>query len=243
MSTGSSAHLGLVGSTGTTVLLLVGALLVLGVAMVAVTVWLVRSTRTDHVALGPLEVMGDRSFRRADEGLRTTRLTTARPDGAPDPAPIVPLDEAEDPVPVDAPVPVDDDATAEPARGRVAEPVPVERLADPAPVEPIEVVGAGPRRPGRWRRRTGGGRSSLIPGGYHPAMAAFDVDEMLGRFRDRAAAVKRRPLPPVAGEERQQFIAQAQADFQDFAMIGDAAGTIEDGVLVLRVDLRPKPDA
>ncbi|MGH8917558.1 MAG: hypothetical protein ACRD0H_04330 [Actinomycetes bacterium] len=70
-------------------------------------------------------------------------------------------------------------------------------------------------------------------------MATFDVDQMVARFRDRAAAVKRRPLPPVAGEERQQFIAQAQTDFQDFAMIGDAEGTIEDGMLVLRVDLRP----
>ena len=70
-------------------------------------------------------------------------------------------------------------------------------------------------------------------------MAALDVDQMLARFRDRAAAVKRRPLPPVAGEERQQFIAQAKQDFQDFAIIGDAAATIEDGVLVLRVDLRP----
>ena len=69
-------------------------------------------------------------------------------------------------------------------------------------------------------------------------MASLDVDEMLARFRDRAAAVKRRPLPPVAGEERQAFIAQAQVDFQDFAIIGDARGTIEDGVLVLRVDLR-----
>ena len=69
-------------------------------------------------------------------------------------------------------------------------------------------------------------------------MAEFDVAQMLARFRDRAAAVKRRPLPPVAGEERQQFIAQAQADFQDFAIIGDADGTIEEGVLVLRVDLR-----
>ena len=72
-------------------------------------------------------------------------------------------------------------------------------------------------------------------------MAEFDVDEMLARYRERAAAVKRRPLPPVAGEERQAFIQQAQVDFQDFAIIGDAAGAIEDGVLVLRVDLRPKP--
>jgi hypothetical protein len=68
-------------------------------------------------------------------------------------------------------------------------------------------------------------------------MATLDVDAMLERFRERAKAVKQRPLPPVAGEERQHFIAQAQLDFQDFAIIGDAAGTIEDGVLVLRVDL------
>lgn len=72
------------------------------------------------------------------------------------------------------------------------------------------------------------------------SMASFDVDEMLARFRDRAAAVKRRPLPPVAGEERQQFLQQAQADFQDFAIIGDAEASLDDGVLVLRVDLRPK---
>ena len=68
---------------------------------------------------------------------------------------------------------------------------------------------------------------------------SLDLDAMLKRFRDRAAAVRQRPLPPVAGAERQQFIAQAQTDFQDFAIIGDAAGTIEDGFLVLRVDLRP----
>jgi hypothetical protein len=28
----------------------------------------------------------------------------------------------------------------------------------------------------------------------------------------------------------------------DYAMIGDAEGQIEDGVLTLRIDLRPKPD-
>lgn len=68
----------------------------------------------------------------------------------------------------------------------------------------------------------------------------FDVDAMLGRFRDRAQAVRKRPLPPVAGEERTRFIEQAQIDFQDFAIVGDAEGSIEDGVLVLRVDLRPE---
>jgi hypothetical protein len=71
-------------------------------------------------------------------------------------------------------------------------------------------------------------------------MAELDLDAMLSRFRERAAAVKKRPLPPVAGEERRHFIEQAQTDFQDFAIIGDAKATIEDGVLVLRVDLRPQ---
>ena len=71
----------------------------------------------------------------------------------------------------------------------------------------------------------------------------LDVDSMIQRFRDRAHAVRQRPLPPVAGEERLQFIRQAETDFQDFAIIGDAQGTIEDGILVLRVDLRPKSTA
>jgi len=71
-------------------------------------------------------------------------------------------------------------------------------------------------------------------------MAELDLDAMLQRFRDRAAAVKKRPLPPVAGQERQLFLENAQRDFQDFAIIGDAQATIENGVLVLRVDLRPK---
>jgi hypothetical protein len=68
---------------------------------------------------------------------------------------------------------------------------------------------------------------------------AFDVDAMLERFRERAKAVKSRNLPPVAGPERTKFIQQAQVDFQDFAMVGDAKGRLEDGVLTLRVDLRP----
>lgn len=67
----------------------------------------------------------------------------------------------------------------------------------------------------------------------------LDVEAMLARFRERAAAVKSRPLPPVAGEERQRFLQQAQSDFMDFAIVGDAAASLEDGILVLRVDLRP----
>lgn len=70
---------------------------------------------------------------------------------------------------------------------------------------------------------------------------SFDVDAMISRFKDRALAVKKRNLPPVAGEERARFIEQAQTDFRDYAIIGDAEGSIEDGILHLRVDLRP-PD-
>jgi hypothetical protein len=68
----------------------------------------------------------------------------------------------------------------------------------------------------------------------------LDVEAMIQRFRDRAHAVRNRTLPPVAGAERMQFVRQAEIDYQDFAIVGDAQGTIEDGVLVLRVDLRPK---
>ena len=71
---------------------------------------------------------------------------------------------------------------------------------------------------------------------------SLDVEAMIGRYRDRAQAVRNRPLPPVAGEERMRFIRQAELDFQDFGIIGDAVGTVEDGVLVLRIDLRP-PEA
>ena len=70
-------------------------------------------------------------------------------------------------------------------------------------------------------------------------MSGFDAEAMLERFRERAASVRRRQIPPVEGEARREFVRQAEVDFQDFAIIGDAAGTIEDGVLVLRIDLRP----
>lgn len=68
----------------------------------------------------------------------------------------------------------------------------------------------------------------------------LDLNEMLTRFRERAEAVKKRPLPPVAGPERALFVNQAKIDFQDFAMIGDCEATLEDGLLILKLDLRKK---
>ena len=82
---------------------------------------------------------------------------------------------------------------------------------------------------------------AIARGGKVDDMATLDTDAMIKRFRNRAVAVKQRPLPPVAGEERQQFIAQAKLDYQDFAILADAAPSIENEVLVQRVDLRP-PD-
>ncbi len=70
----------------------------------------------------------------------------------------------------------------------------------------------------------------------------LDVDAMIARFQERARAVRNRPLPPVAGPEKKRFIERAEIDFFDFAMIGDATGTLEDGILTLRIDLRP-PEA
>ena len=81
--------------------------------------------------------------------------------------------------------------------------------------------------------------SGRVLTGTLDAMATLDTDAMLARFRDRASAVKKRPLPPVAGEERQQFLQQAKLDYQDFAIIGDAEATLDDGILTLRIDLRP----
>jgi len=68
----------------------------------------------------------------------------------------------------------------------------------------------------------------------------LDVDAMIQRFKDRAAAVRERGLPPLEGEARRRYMEQARLDFQDFAMLGDATAALDDGVLVLRVDLRPK---
>ena len=67
---------------------------------------------------------------------------------------------------------------------------------------------------------------------------SLDLDAFTERFRERAKAVRNRPLPPVEGAERIRFKERAQQDFLDFALIGDTTATIEDGILTLRVDLR-----
>ena len=70
----------------------------------------------------------------------------------------------------------------------------------------------------------------------------LDVDAMIQRFRERAKAVRSRGVPPLEGEDRKRFIEQARLDYMDYAMLGDAQAELVDGILTLRVDLRPTPD-
>lgn len=73
-------------------------------------------------------------------------------------------------------------------------------------------------------------------------MAELDVDALIARFRERAEAVKDRGLPPVAGDERQLFIKQAELDYMDYALVGSATWVVEDGHLVLRIPLTGNSD-
>lgn len=69
-------------------------------------------------------------------------------------------------------------------------------------------------------------------------MAEFDVDQFLKRFRERAAAVKARGIPPLEAEARRAFIKQAELDYLDYALVGQADWTVEDGsTLTLRIPL------
>jgi hypothetical protein len=125
----------ILGSTGSTTFVLAALLVALGLAMIAAAVWLVRATRTDVPALGPLEVLGDRGFTRRDAEARAAALAAARPEGALGPAPMVPIDEPERevgpaPAAASAPEPVAHDEVPEPA----ADPAPESALRpDPAP--------------------------------------------------------------------------------------------------------------
>ena len=78
---------------------IVALLVVIGFVLLMTAVWLFRSTRPDPEVLAPLEIMGDRTWRRADPVWQRRRLDEVRPDGA---EPLLPsvappdLDEAFD---------------------------------------------------------------------------------------------------------------------------------------------------
>jgi hypothetical protein len=65
-----------------TITSIVVLLAVLGVALVMIAIWLFRLTRPDKELLAPLEVMGERKWRRADPVWQRRRLDEVRPPGA-----------------------------------------------------------------------------------------------------------------------------------------------------------------
>lgn len=68
-------------------------------------------------------------------------------------------------------------------------------------------------------------------------VAQLDVDEFLLRFRERAEAVRARGIPPLEADARRAFVAQAEHDYLDYSLVGNAAWAVEDGYLVLRIAL------
>ncbi|MFZ9730815.1 MAG: hypothetical protein ACO3EQ_00655 [Ilumatobacteraceae bacterium] len=54
------------------------ALVVVGLVLSSVTIWFWRESRPDNPVLGPLEVMGEKAFKEADEATRKEMLRKAR---------------------------------------------------------------------------------------------------------------------------------------------------------------------
>ena len=67
-----------------------------------------------------------------------------------------------------------------------------------------------------------------------------EVSNMQVRFRERAKAITGAQMPPLEGVMRRRWIAQKEADYQDFLMIADCDVDFTDGILHLSLDLRPK---
>lgn len=65
-----------------TVSSIIALLVALGLALLMLAVWLRRTTRPDPEVLAPLEVMGERKWRRADPVWQRRRLDEIRPRGA-----------------------------------------------------------------------------------------------------------------------------------------------------------------
>ena len=65
----------------------------------------------------------------------------------------------------------------------------------------------------------------------------FNIEEFLIRFKERAEAVKNRPMPPIGGDERLAFIKQAEKDYQDYMIISDSEYEITDDYLIFKYKL------
>lgn len=66
---------------------------------------------------------------------------------------------------------------------------------------------------------------------------SFNIDEFQKRFKERADAVKNRPMPPIGGDERLAFIKQAEKDYQDYMIISDSEFEITEEYLIFKYKL------
>jgi hypothetical protein len=65
-----------------TITSIIALLVAMGLALVMIAIWLHRATRPDPELLAPLEMMGERKWRRADPVWQRRRLDELRPEGA-----------------------------------------------------------------------------------------------------------------------------------------------------------------
>tara|TARA_B100001175_G_C19388932_1_gene580380 strand:- start:627 stop:836 length:210 start_codon:yes stop_codon:yes gene_type:complete len=66
---------------------------------------------------------------------------------------------------------------------------------------------------------------------------SFNINEFQKRFKERADAVKNRPMPPIGGDERLAFIKQAEKDYQDYMIISDSEFEITEDYLIFKYKL------
>jgi hypothetical protein len=106
---------------------LAAALVLIGIALIVVAIRLIKATRTDHAALGPLEVIGDWAWRHHDAARRARDLDKARPPGAQTLAAhaavvsVGPVDPPESPEPGEPVLVVGEDDQTHDIEGAVAE--------------------------------------------------------------------------------------------------------------------------
>ena len=73
-------------------------------------------------------------------------------------------------------------------------------------------------------------------------METFNTDNFLSRFKERADAVKKRSIPPVAGDDRNAFIKQAELDYLDFSLVANSEIEITSDNLIFKIELGSATD-
>jgi len=187
-----------------TILSIVLLLAVLGIALIMIAIWLFRLTRPDKELLAPLEVMGERKWRRADPVWQRRRLDEVRPGDA---QPLTPsaappdfdeaffdqrpaaagFDDLHDDVhanghtspridaPVDAPVEAEAAATEAPPTDANGAPAPAKQVQPAVSLAPVSPTPIGIERPMDLPD------SDIDPEVLAAAIAELDAELRIGR--------------------------------------------------------------